>query len=411
MMKRLRGNKAFTLIELIVVVGIIGILVGIASPRFTGFTKDANVAAMKADTKVLENIASIYHNDNDGWPSSGKITIDPDSELGDKLNGATVRKITEDIEKDNIQTLKNELKNYGIITSKGRYEGDVIHLQGVEGKDIKDKSITHYNSRLNSNSDRFKETVESQSIPGSKVQIGKTVDGVKFFGEVAVAGKARLFNENPDSEMISGNDLASTIGLTHGTRQFSEAGWLKFEIDGKVLFVAKKPFRRSISWDQIELAGAVDGAKVITKDGVTYKVRLMKGLHENSPTSWSGESNHGSEWNRLMLPIHENSAKGKTWKHEANVSSIEKNESIAHTLGADGGLYTNKDLHTNYDKDDMSTFGSYSWMQEDRPNGDGRYKMKIARGLAGVSESNQGLSHDTSVRYGWRPVLEVVQED
>lgn len=56
MISRLKDNKAFTIIELIMVVGIIGILVGIASPRFTGFTSKANIARIRSDTKVVENV-------------------------------------------------------------------------------------------------------------------------------------------------------------------------------------------------------------------------------------------------------------------------------------------------------------------------------------------------------------------
>lgn len=63
-----RSNKAFTLIELIVVMAIIAILVLLAAPSFLGYTKDAKVTAMKQDTKVLADAAELYHVNNEDWP-------------------------------------------------------------------------------------------------------------------------------------------------------------------------------------------------------------------------------------------------------------------------------------------------------------------------------------------------------
>src|SRR5690554_5978523 len=62
---------------------------------------------------------------------------------------------------------------------------------------------------------------------------------------------AGFYGEVPVSELITGDLLASTIGLTEGTVLHSNEPWLKFALDGKTLYVAKKPFRHSIPWDQI----------------------------------------------------------------------------------------------------------------------------------------------------------------
>lgn len=50
--KRL-GKKGFTLIELIVVIAIIAILAVILIPRFTGFTRNANIKSAISDTRNI----------------------------------------------------------------------------------------------------------------------------------------------------------------------------------------------------------------------------------------------------------------------------------------------------------------------------------------------------------------------
>jgi type IV pilus assembly protein PilA len=51
--RKLNNRKGFTLIELIIVVAILGILAGIAAPRFTSVTVDARTNADKANAKVI----------------------------------------------------------------------------------------------------------------------------------------------------------------------------------------------------------------------------------------------------------------------------------------------------------------------------------------------------------------------
>lgn len=53
------NNKAFTLIELIVVIAILGVLVLLAAPKFIGHTEDAKIVQIKNDVKVVENALEI----------------------------------------------------------------------------------------------------------------------------------------------------------------------------------------------------------------------------------------------------------------------------------------------------------------------------------------------------------------
>lgn len=135
--EKLRNKKGFTLIEMLVVVAIIGILVLLALPRYVGYTKDANVATMQADIRVLQSAALIENINDEGWPAT-----ETDATGAFKTavaTGQSVKTIDEAQLKDQIQSLKNTVAEYGIITS-GANEGQVIHLEGVEDR----AGNTHY---------------------------------------------------------------------------------------------------------------------------------------------------------------------------------------------------------------------------------------------------------------------------
>ncbi len=57
MIEKGRNKKAFTLIELIVVIAIIGVLVAILVPTMTGFVNDARVATANANARTVYSIA------------------------------------------------------------------------------------------------------------------------------------------------------------------------------------------------------------------------------------------------------------------------------------------------------------------------------------------------------------------
>ena len=65
-MKKKLNIKKFTLIELIIVIVVIGILAGMALPKFIGVERDAKVAAMDQDLDSLEKVVQLYESDNDG---------------------------------------------------------------------------------------------------------------------------------------------------------------------------------------------------------------------------------------------------------------------------------------------------------------------------------------------------------
>lgn len=214
-----------------------------------------------------------------------------------------------------------------------------------------------------------------------------------------------FFGEVPSSELITGDALASLVGIYQGTSQHSTAGWLKFAWKGKILFIAKKPIRHSISWDAINTAKCVygdSGDKTVEIGGLTYKVRLMRALESsNDPktvaSAYNGTVNHYSEWNRLMCQIHEQ-AIDKSWDYPNN---IENDIGILkHNLGSGRqGMYSDADLAVR------SGDGRCSWCQEMGKS----TTHRLHRGSNGVSSSDEYVSSSTYSYYSWRPVLELVE--
>lgn len=194
------------------------------------------------------------------------------------------------------------------------------------------------------------------------------------------------------SELINGDSLASLVGLTAGTSQFSTTNWLKFAYKGKVLFVAQKPIRHSLSWDNINSVGAATGTKQVAIKSLNYKVRLLQGALTNpSENNATDRGAKGSEWNRLMLAVHEQ-VKNKNWAYPDYVES---------DIQDFGTYFTDADLITN----SSSGNGSYSWCQETaKSDSPGR----VIRGYNGVSVSAWFTSSNVYANFGWRPVLELV---
>lgn len=204
--------------------------------------------------------------------------------------------------------------------------------------------------------------------------------------------QAGFYGEVSTSDFITGDELAGMIGLTAGTSQNSNEPWLKFSYLGKIEFIAKKTFRHSISWDSINAVNAVFGNRTIKIGDHTYKVRLPKGKSEGKQDDLSsayGSINHGSEWNKLMLPIHIGAP--SNWEHKECVNSPTENWSVG---------YTDDDLLTCY----KSQHGYFSWCQEYGENGNN----SVLRGGSNISGSGYNWHSNLHDGNGWRPVLELV---
>lgn len=178
------------------------------------------------------------------------------------------------------------------------------------------------------------------TLPGSTTPIAGGMN-YGFFGEV------------PAAELITGDELCNQIGLTVGVSQNSDAGWLKYKIEGRHLFVAKKNIKHTVSWDNINESGAVFGDSTIKIGNNIYLVRLLT----------------STEWDKLIQPVHKDGIAPR-W-----------------------GTYDNTDLN-------ITGNGGYCWTST--PSG----SRRVFRGINSVGGSDISTPSFASSLLGFRPVLE-----
>src|SRR3954466_11134290 len=70
------ARPAFTLIELLITLVVVGTLAGIAIPRYSASKELAHIAAMKVDLRNAANVEEQYAGDNNGSYFSGVATSD-----------------------------------------------------------------------------------------------------------------------------------------------------------------------------------------------------------------------------------------------------------------------------------------------------------------------------------------------
>lgn len=221
--------------------------------------------------------------------------------------------------------------------------------------------------------------------PGSKtLQYGDQAQG--FYGEVL------------STEFMLGSLIATGIGLGSGTVQNDSTPWLKFSLDGRILFIPKLPIRHSISWNSIYQAGAVYGdgttglhptgapkaqTAQIVINGYTFKVRLLRGV-SSDPFPYSGNSGDNlpitadSEWDRLMYAICSTATPTQP--------------------SPKWNVYTDAELGITVGN------GRQTWCQEKATDSVDR---RACRGWNLGSLSNYDVSSSQTDK-GWRPCLELI---
>jgi hypothetical protein len=204
---------------------------------------------------------------------------------------------------------------------------------------------------------------------------------------IASDGGVDWYGEVTSEELIDGVALASLIGLTAGTAQQSDAGWLHVGLDGTELLIAKRPLRYNLSWNHINAVNAVYGNRTVEINGQQYKVRLPKGANSDPTVDTSGfdvPHSHGSEWNRIFYRLTND-----TYLDSRNTKASE--EPFVHLAE-----YSEANLFLDY----RTGNGSYCWCQETAGSN------RVLRGTGGVSYLVRLTASYVHSNLGWRPVLE-----
>ena len=88
----------------------------------------------------------------------------------------------------------------------------------------------------------------------------------------------------------TGAQISTFATITIGSTQFypsTSIEWVKFGCENKIIFIAQKPIRKSVSWDDLNAKGCVYGTKIFTIDGITYKCRLVR-IRNDDPGTTDG---------------------------------------------------------------------------------------------------------------------------
>lgn len=179
--------------------------------------------------------------------------------------------------------------------------------------------------------------------------------------------RVKFLGERQASEVITGSALAELVGLTPGTVINDDSGWLHFDVEGQELYIAKKPLRHTVSWEQLDSKGAVYGRDIYQYQDKVFKVRLLTG-GDSDPASGPG-----GEWDNVLRRIL-------------------AGRGMADYTDADLGIGTN-------------IVGRSTLVQETR---DGSPGVCLIRGGSTSTIWSTVTKSTASNVYSWRPVLEVL---
>jgi prepilin-type N-terminal cleavage/methylation domain-containing protein len=76
MMRARERQSGFTLMEMVIVIGIIAVLAGILLPQLFGFLRDSRAQANEANIHLLQAACNAYYNNHREYPRNPDGTVD-----------------------------------------------------------------------------------------------------------------------------------------------------------------------------------------------------------------------------------------------------------------------------------------------------------------------------------------------
>ena len=110
----IKNRKGFTLVELVVVIAILGILAGIAIPRFMSATETARGAKTVADLRTLESAAVMY------YAKTGVVPTKDNLENGNATLGTTALVASWPVPASGKAIIKNNANKIGRASCRER---------------------------------------------------------------------------------------------------------------------------------------------------------------------------------------------------------------------------------------------------------------------------------------------------
>lgn len=186
-----------------------------------------------------------------------------------------------------------------------------------------------------------------------------------------------------------GGALSSAIPFTSGSLYSPNryAGWLKFALNNKILYVAKRPFRINLAYN------VTVPNKIITINDRNYRVRTLDYDRPDNQMWTGGGTNeppvlYNCEWNQLMYRV------GKPY---ANPTKILSNEGIPFAQWAS---FSNEEIANIA----YTSTGAYSLIRK-LSNGNGAARLSLIQASTGTWSGTISINPGA---IAWRPVLEYI---
>ena len=199
----------------------------------------------------------------------------------------------------------------------------------------------------------------------------------------------------------TGTSLAQTLGIGNTAPEVlinNDSGWLKFVHNGKIKYIAKKPFMHTVSWGDIAKAEAVYGNRTVRIGSRLFRVSLLSGA-ESDPSSFitsstaSDNKGAGSEWNELVYRVN---------------AGVPTDGATTNQGGKQVGLnwwnFTDADMVMTSDNGN----GSYTWCKETLAFNTAN---RVLRGGDSLSTFGFPTSSATNTGLGWRPCLTLISDE